>query len=273
MARCLFSLGVVLLLGLLLGGDLAHAARLQDIRARGELLCGVKDSVAPFGFLDEMNNRLVGFEVDLCKAVADKIGVRFTPVAVTSADRIPMLLQGAVDIVAATMTHNYEREELIDFSITYFMDSQRILASAKSGIKSVRDLAGKKVGTAKGSTSEKNLKAQQPQCTVLSFESYPQAFLALKRGEVDAVSTDYVILVALKSADENPGEWVISDEPLSKEPYAMGVPENESDFRDLVNMTLAELWTSGSYAKIYNRWFGPESKYPLPLQWEMTVWP
>ena len=85
------------------------------------------------------------------------------------------------------MTHKFAREDSIDFSITYFMDGQKILVKKDSGIKSVADLAGKKVGTSKGSTSEKNIKEAQPECNVLSFEGYPQAFLALRQGKVSAV--------------------------------------------------------------------------------------
>lgn len=249
------------------------AGKLQEVRARGELLCGVNDSIVPFGFIDETSNDIVGFDVDICKAVADAIGVRLKLVPVTSVDRIPQLLQGAVDLVAATMTHKFDREELIDFSITYFMDGQKLLVPRKSDIRGVADLAGKKVGTVMGTTSEKNIKMAQPQCSVFAYDTMPQAFVAMKNGEVDAVTSDSLVLLGLKLVDENPGEWVITEEFFSREPYAIGVLENDSDFRDVVNKTLADLWTNGGYAKIYNKWFGPDSKYHTPLQWEMSVWP
>ena len=249
------------------------AGKLQEVRARGELLCGVNDSIVPFGFIDETSNDIVGFDVDICKAVADAIGVRLKLVPVTSVDRIPQLLQGAVDLVAATMTHKFDREELIDFSITYFMDGQKLLVPRKSDIRGVADLAGKKVGTVMGTTSEKNIKTAQPQCSVFAYDTMPQAFVAMKNGEVDAVTSDSLVLLGLKLVDENPGEWVITEEFFSREPYAIGVLENDSDFRDVVNKTLADLWTNGGYAKIYNKWFGPDSKYHTPLQWEMSVWP
>jgi polar amino acid transport system substrate-binding protein len=184
-----------------------------------------------------------------------------------------MLAQGSVDILAATMTHKFSREDSIDFSITYFMTGQKILVKKDSGIDSVDDLAGSKVGTAKGSTSEKNIKDAQPDCTVLSFEGYPQAFLALRQGKVKAVTTDATILLGLKNSAPDPDEYVIAGKFISDEPYGLGVPENESNFRDFVNKSLAEMWESGEYQELYNKWFGPDTKYYLPLEWEMEVWP
>ncbi len=263
----------LLLCALFLAPVSASAAKLQEIKARGELLAGVKDSVVPFGYLDEATNQIMGFDVDICRAIADKLGVRLKLVPVTSADRIPMLLQGAVDMVAATMTHTFARDEVVDFSITYFMDGQRLLVPKDSDIESADDLAGKTVGTARGSTSEKNIKVIQPQASVLAYDTYPQAFLAMKRGEVEAVTTDTSILLGLRNADENPDGWKLVGEAFSSEPYAVAVPENDSDFRDFVNKALAETWTSGHYLTLYEKWFGPDTDYYIPLTWEMEIWP
>jgi polar amino acid transport system substrate-binding protein len=246
---------------------------LAKIKERGYMIAGVKDAVVPFGYVDEETNDIVGFDVDICKYIADKLGVELRLKPVTSSTRIPMLAQGSVDMLAATMTHKFSRDETIDFSITYFMTGQKILVEKGSGVDSVDDLAGKKVGTAKGSTSEKNIKQAQPECKVLSFEGYPQAFLALRQGKVSAVTTDATILLGLKNSAPNPDKWIIAGEFISDEPYGLGVPENDSDFRDFVNKALADMWKSGKYKEIYNKWFGPDTKYHLPLDWEMTTWP
>jgi polar amino acid transport system substrate-binding protein len=249
------------------------SGKIDQIKQRGKLICGVKDAVVPFGYVDEATNQIVGFDVDMCNYLAKKLGVDIELKPVTSATRIPMLAQGSTDVTAATMTHKLSRDDVIDFSITYFMDGQKILVLKDGDVKSVADLAGKKVGTAKGSTSEKNIKAAQPDCTVLSFEGYPQAFLALKQGKVAAVTTDSTILLGLKNSDDHPEKWAIMGDYISAEPYGLGVPENDSDFRDFVNAALMEMWTSGEYQKIYNKWFGKDSKYYLPLTWEMEIWP
>lgn len=253
--------------------SVAQAGKLDEIKQRGKLIVGVKDSVVPFGYVDEKTNQLVGMDVDICQYIAGKLGVPLEIKPVTSATRIPMLTQGSVDLVAATMTHKFEREETIDFSITYFMDGQKLLVKKGAGIASAADLAGKKVGTAKGSTSEKNIAQAQPQCQVLSFEGYPQAFLALTQDKVAAVTTDSTILLGLKNSAPNPTDYEIVGDFIAAEPYALGMPENDSDFRDFVNKALAEMWTSGDYEKMYNKWFGKDTKYYLPLAWEMEVWP
>jgi len=254
-------------------GTALKADTLEDIKAKGVLVAGVKDAVVPFGFVDEKTKELVGFDVDICKEIATKLGVEIELKPVTSATRIPKLSQGMVDLAACTMTHKLSRDDVIDFSITYFMDGQKLLVKKGSGIKSYHDLAGKKVGSAKGSTSEKNIKEVQPDCTVLSFEGYPQAFLALKQGKVSAVTTDSVILVGLKGSDDNPDNWEIVGDFFAKEPYGIGVRENDSNFRDFVNRCLIEMWNDGTYKKIYDKWLGPDTKYYMPLTWEMETFP
>lgn len=260
-------------LGLLMAGTQAFAGKIEEIKARGKLVCGVKDAVVPFGFVDEQTKQLVGFDVDICKYVADKLGVGLELKVVTSSTRIPMLTQGSVDMIAATTTHKRERDEQVDFSITYFMDGQKLLVKKGSGIKTVADLAGKKVGSAQGSTSEKNIQTAQPKCEVKSYEGYPQAFLAMKQGKVDAVTTDSVILIGLKGSDEKPDEWELVGDYISLEPYAVGVPENDSKFRDLVNFTLMDMWKSGDYKKCFEKWLGANTKYSYPTTWQMEMWP
>lgn len=272
MRRITLTLAVALCCVLALGST-AMANKLEQIKQKGVLVCGVKDSQVPFGFVDETTKQLAGFEIDICSYIADKMGVKAQVTPVTSAARIPMLLQGSVDLVIATMTHKFERDDVIDFSITYFMDGQKLLVKKDSGINSVADLAGKKVGTAKGSTSEKNIKEAQPESQVLSFENYPQAFLALKQGKVSAVTTDSTILLGIKNSDENPDQWAIVGDAFSSEPYGIGMVENESKLRDFVNRSLAEMWVSGDYKANYDKWFGPDTKYYLPLEWEMEIWP
>ncbi len=268
--RCILCVAVLAVMAF---ASVASADKLESIKERGELICGVKDAVVPFGYVDEKTNQIVGFDVDICQYIADMMGVKLTLKPVTSATRIPMVTQGSIDLAAATMTHKHERDEVIDFSVTYFMDGQKILVPKDGDVKTVADLAGKKVGTAKGSTSEKNIKEAQPEARVISFEGYPQAFLALKQGKVAAVTTDSTILLGLKNSDENPDQWVIAGDYISSEPYGLGLAENESNFRDFVNYSLNEMWKRGDYEKVYMKWFGPETMYHLPLNWKMELWP
>jgi len=264
---------LVALMLLTLAAAPAFAGKLEDIKAKGVFTAGVKDSQQPFGFVDEKTKQIVGFEIDLMQYLADKLGVKLAVKPVTSSTRIGMLTQGDVDIVAATMTHKKDREGQVDFSITYFMTGQRLLVKKGGPVKSVKDLAGKKVGSVKGSTSEQNVKKAEPATTVISFETYPEAFLALKQGKVEAVTTDEAILVGIKYSDDKPDAWDIVGDYISPEPYGLGVIENDSKFRDFVNLTLMEMWEKGDYKKIYEKWFGKDTKNYIPLTWTMELWP
>jgi polar amino acid transport system substrate-binding protein len=247
---------------------------LDAVKEKGVLVAGVKDSVVPFGYVDEKSGELVGFDVDVCRYIADELGVKLELQPVTSSNRIPMLTEGKVDLLAATMTHKIERDEVIDFSVTYFMDGQRLLVAADGPIKSYKDLAGKKVGSVKGSTSEKNILLVQPKAEVISFEGYPEAFLALKQGKVVAVTTDSVILVGLKGSDPDPAKWAVVGDFFSSEPYAIGVRENDSEWRDFINFTLMKMYKEGEWEKIYNKWLGPDTNYYLPpTGWGIELWP
>lgn len=268
-------LAIVMVGALFSCGQSTEKSALDRIKERGVLVAGVKDSVVPFGFIEDKTQPLdlVGFDVDICRHIANKLGVELELKPVTSENRIKMLIDGHVDILAATMTHKIERDEVIDFSITYFMDGQKLLVPKDSEITSVADLAGKKVGTVKGSTSEKNIKEAQPDCKVILFVDYTEAFLALKQGKVEAVTTDSVILVGLKGSDENPDDWEIVGDFFSIEPYGLGLPENDSEWRDFVNFTLIEMWREGEWQKLYYKWLGKNTNYYMPLSWEMELWP
>jgi polar amino acid transport system substrate-binding protein len=245
---------------------------LDKVKTRGKLIVGVKDTVPPFGFVDEKTGQLVGFECDLVAAIGKKLGVPVEFKPVTSQTRIPTLKEGNVDLLAATMTHTKTRDDEIDFTQTYFYDEQKLLVKKGSPVKSYKDLAGKKVGSAKGSTSEQNIIKVQPKCVVVSFENYPEAFLALKQGKVEAVTTDSGILLGLKASDEKPDAWeVVGADFIAAEPYAMGVVENDSKWRDFINVVLIELQNSGEYEKLWTKWFS--GRFSLALGKPIDTWP
>lgn len=271
MKRLAVALTAILALALFVSP--AFAGKLDDIKKRGTLIAGVKDSQPPFGYVDEKSKQIVGFEIDIMKFLADKLGVKLEIKPVTSSTRIPMLTQGEVDIVAATMTHKKDREGQVDFSITYFMTGQRLLVKKGGPIKTVKDLAGKKIGSVKGSTSEQNAKKAEPSASIVSYETYPEAFLALKQGKVEAVTTDEAILVGLKFSDDKPDAWDIVGDYISPEPYGLGVVQNDSKFRSFVNLALMDMWESGEYKKVYDKWFGKDTKNYIPLTWTMELWP
>jgi len=263
----LFALTLVLALGLSVTA--LAASTLDKVKSSGVLVAGVKFDAPPFGYINE-KGEAVGFDIDVARYIADKLGVRLELKQVTSKTRIPMLQEGQVDMLVATMTHQRGRDEAIDFSITYFFADQRLLVRKGSGIKSVDDLVGKTVATVQGSTSEVNIRKAQPRANVLTFQEYPQAFLAVQQGRAQAMTTDASILVGF--AGPNP-DYEIVGPSIAPEPYGIGMRENDSKFRDAINFAIMDMWLDGDYHKVYDRWFGPDSGYYLPMTGEIEVWP
>lgn len=243
-------------------GTLFAADTLETIKKKGIMVAGVKDSTPGFGYVDEKTREIVGYDVDFVKAIAKKLGVKLELKPVTSASRMPQLVEGNIDIIAATMTKTAERAKQIDFSNTYFFTGQKFIVK-KGTVKGLADLDGKRIGTAKGSTSEQNAKKALPKATILSFDDYPQAFLALQQGKVFAVTTDESILANILSKAPNKDQYEIPDIQISDEPYGLGIRKGEKNFVDAVNKTLVEMEKSGEAKMIFDKWFGPDSSTPL----------
>jgi polar amino acid transport system substrate-binding protein len=243
---------------------------LAKVKQKGVLVAGVKDSLPPFGYVDEKTRQIVGYDVDFVKAIADKLGVKLELKAVTSASRMPQLTEGNIDIIAATMTKTPERGRQIDFSNTYFLTGQKFLVK-KGTVKSLADLDGKKIGTAKGSTSEQNAAKAVPSATILSFDDYPQAFLALQQRKVFAVTTDESILAGIRGKAPNKEEFEIPDLRISDEPYGLGMRKGDRAFVDFVNNALLEMEKSGQAKEIFDKWFGPNTATPLKRNFTISA--
>ncbi len=226
---------------------------LGDIQAAGELVAGVKYDVPPFGFKNPDTGEIEGFDVDIAQEIADHLGVELTPKEAISDNRIPFLKDGEVDIIASTMTITTDRDAEIDFSEPYFIASGRILAPEGSDIAGVEDLAGKRVCTAIGSTYEATLKEQAPEAKLELVDSYSECFELIQNGAVDAVSTDDVILTGMIIQD--PSLQLVGEE-LTEEPYGIGVPEGDTEMAEFVNGVLEDIFESGRWTEIYDKWVG-----------------
>ena len=239
----------------------------------GYFVAGVKYDAPPFGYRND-EGELVGFEVELMREFARRwfgntAAVEF--VQVTSRDRIPKLIGGDIDIIAATMTHAKDRDLLINFSQTYYLDGQNILVRKDSGLRSGSDderiqaLKGKSIAAVKGSTSIRQFaeftKTYGIDLTIAEFEQYDQAVQPLLNGNVDGLTTDRGILIGL--AQQYPELVVLLDKNFKDlnaefrdEPYGLGLPKGDHRFRDLVNFTLQEMKEDGTYDLLYRYWFG-----------------
>jgi polar amino acid transport system substrate-binding protein len=247
------------------------ADTLKKVQDSGEMVVGVKYDQPPAGFIPEGKSDVEGFEVDLARGIAQKLGVEPRFEQVTSKNRIPNLQSGKVDLVIATMTHNRERDKAIDFSVTYLLDGGRLLVPADSDISGVDDLAGKTVAVVQGSTYPDTIRQLAPEAKQLAYQGFPDALQAMLRGEADAVATDAGILVGLRDLAKKAGkDTKIVGERYSSEPLGMGVRENDSAFRDAVNFALMEMVEDGTYKKIFRKWYNEEA---FPEVYAPEVWP
>jgi polar amino acid transport system substrate-binding protein len=239
----------------------AWADQLDDIKRKGEIVFGVLGTDEPNSFVDPRTRDIVGYEVDIAHAIAKKIGVKpvFKQLAVGA--RIPELQQGRVDVLAASLTHNKEREGQVDFSLTTFVTGQKVLVKTSSGIADVPQLAGKRVLTVKGGTQEPNIRKAVPTVDVVTFETTQQAFLALQQGKGVGYVNDEASLVN-DHAKLGPAkkDYAILPTSISSEPLALGLKKGETQLKSTVDGALRELETSGEAEKLFVKWYGPATR-------------
>jgi polar amino acid transport system substrate-binding protein len=241
---------------------------MANIVQRGRLVAGVKNDVLLFGYLNPRTNQVEGFDVDVVKEIAkelfnDPSPARLELKPVTSAQRIPALQEGVVDIVAATMTITDQRKQQIDFSDVYYSAGQRLLVKKDSTATKIQDLdkADKTLCAAKGSTSEQNISKFAPNAQKLLFDTYPECLTALQQGRLDAISTDDVILAGL--AEQDPNTKLVGDK-FTDEPYGLGIAKTSTGLLEFVNGVLRKMKQDGRWKQIYQRWLGKYGPVPDP---------
>lgn len=240
------------------------------------LRAGIMTDSIPGAFYND-KKEWVGFDVDIAEEIAKRVGAKLERVPVTNKTRIAFVQQGRIDMSVANMTHKRERDKSIDFSITYFFDGQKVLAK-KGQFKDLKDFVGKKIATMQGTTSEINVKNLLKELgdpdyekNVISFQKESECFQALRMGRVAGWSTDSTILLGY--AAQVPGEFELVGDFFSDEPYGIGLPENDSAWRDQINFTLQDMWADGTYKQIYDKWYGPDTPYYFPLTRKVEIWP
>jgi len=243
---------------------------LEKIRRTGVLTAGTRGTNIPFAFINE-KNEWIGFSIDLLEAIRarleKKLGkrIKLEKKQVTPATRIPLVANRTIDVECGSTTYTPGRDETVDFSINFFFTGTQLLVKKGSGIRSVADVAGKRVGALSGATGEKNLRASQPKGDVVTFQDQPAAFLALEQGRIVAYANDGILLAGLAAKARNPKDYEVVGDFFSKEPYSCMVPENDSKWRDFVNHTFMELIDSGNFFKLYEKWFGERGVVPYPM--------
>jgi glutamate transport system substrate-binding protein len=252
------------------GASFAEGTTMAKLQSDGAVRVGTKFDQPLFG-LKNLEGKPEGFDVEIAKLIAGEMGIapdKIQWVEAVSANREPFIQQDKVDLVVATYTINDKRKQVVDFAGPYYVAGQDIMVAKGNpeGIAGPDDLAGKKVCSVTGSTPAENIRTNYPKAELTEFDVYSKCAEALKNGQVQAVTTDNVILLGLISKDQEAFELV--GKPFTKEPYGIGVKKGDTEFRNFINDTLDKLYKDGRWLEAWKATAGKvatETPTPPPV--------
>lgn len=225
------------------------------------LIIGVDDTFAPMGFLDE-NNELVGFDIDMAKAVAEKMGVEVEFQVINWDMKEQELNQGNIDLIWNGYSITDERKEQVNFTDPYLDNEQVVVTMADSGITSLDDLADKVVAAQINSSAVEAMDAHPEISDTFAdrpvFDTNDMAIMDMEAGRSDAVVADKVLLEYVISHKDDPSQYVILGEGFGSEEYAVGVRKDDEALLAALNQALDELKADGTAAEISEKWFGSD---------------
>jgi glutamate transport system substrate-binding protein len=231
---------------------------MAELNEAGKITIGTKYDQPGFGLLNP-DGVPEGFDVEIAKIVAGELGIAAEDITWTetvSANREPFIQNGQVDIVVATYTINDTRKQVVDFAGPYYEAGQDIMV-AKGNPESIAgpdDLAGKTVCSVEGSTPAQNIRDNYPEANLVTYDVYSKCADDLANGNVQAVTTDNVILTGLVAG--NPEGFELVGNPFTEEPYGIGLPKGDDEFRTFINDVLEETFEYGRWAESWDRTAG-----------------
>jgi glutamate/aspartate transport system substrate-binding protein len=252
---------VVLATGPALGQDLTGT--LKKIKDTGTITLGHRESSVPFSYYDD-NQKVVGYAMDLCYKIVDavkkelkldKLEVKLNPV--TSATRIPLMANGTIDLECGSTTNNLDRLKQVSFTITHFVTANRFVS--KKNFKTVDDLKGKTVVSTSGTTNIRQITEINGQkklgMTILTAKDHAEAFLMVETDRAVAFVMDDILLYSLVASSKAPGDYVISADALSVEPYGIMLRRGDEPFKKVVDAAMIAIYKGGEINAIYDKWF------------------
>jgi ABC-type amino acid transport substrate-binding protein len=246
---------------------------LDRIRRTGKFNLGVRDATPPYGW-KAADGTYLGFATDIARAIHAAVSkdlgakIELTTTPVTGQTRLPLLQNGTIDMEAGATVVTQARTKIVDFCVAHFLTSTELMVAADSSIKSLADLAGKRIGVPQGGLEEpayRDLNAKKvlnPPVRTVGFPDHPQGFTALQTGSIDAYSTDGPILYGLRA--DSP-KWRIIDPGINTFLQAFPIRPESSKFKRLADVTIANLCAGGEWMVLYEKYFGPKSKAPFPI--------
>jgi glutamate/aspartate transport system substrate-binding protein len=277
-----FSAAALLCLASLAHGQ-EPGGTLAKIKKDGVVTLGVRDGSVPFSYLDD-KQQYIGYSVDLCLQVVSALrrqlampNLRVAMNPVTSANRIPLMANGTIDLECGSTTNNLERQQHVAFAPTMFVIGSRLLSKKSSNINTLADMKGKTLVATAGTSTLKQMtmlnKEQNLGMTILVGKDHPESFLIMDTGRAAAEANDDILLAAQVANAKNPALYQISKSPLSVEPYGIMMRKDDPAFKKLVDAAVSQVYKSGQINAIYNKWFtapipprGINLNFPMPAQ-------
>jgi glutamate/aspartate transport system substrate-binding protein len=243
----------------------AQEGTLKKVKDSGSITIGHRDASIPFSYYDD-KQQPVGYTIDLCKRIVEavqkelkmpKIDVKYQ--LVTSANRIPLMANGTIDLECGSTTNNLERQKQVWFSITHFVTANRFVAKKTAKANTLKDLKGKTVVSTAGTTNIKQateLNAEQKLgMNIISANGHAEAFQMVETGRAVAFVMDDILLFSLVAQARSPKDYVISKDALSVEPYGIMVRKDDAAFKKVVDAAMVNTYKSGAINAIYTKWF------------------
>ena len=244
-------------------------ARLAE---QGSIRIGTKYDQPGLGNINLETDEPEGFDVEIGKIIAGRLGIEpgdIEWIETVSANREAFIVNDRVDLVIATYTINDERKEQVDFAGPYYVAGQDLLvAEDDDTINGPDDLAGNRVCAATGSTPIQNIRENYPEAEPVEFDTYTECVDQLEAGQIDAVSTDDIILAGYASDPKYEGKFRVVGETFSEEPYGIGLKSGEDEWRDFLNDTLEESFEDGTWQEAFDATLGAsgvEAPEPPPV--------
>jgi len=243
----------------------AQEGTLKKIKDSGSITIGHRDASIPFSYYDD-KQQVVGYAVDLCHRIVDAVkselkmpNLKVNYQLVTSANRIPLMANGTIDLECGSTTNNLERQKQVWFTITHFLTANRWVAKKSAKVAKLEDLKGKTIVSTAGTTNIKQITEINGQqnlgMNIISANGHPEAFQMVETGRAVAFVMDDILLYSLAAQSRNPKDYEISSIALSVEPYGIMVRKDDAAFKKVVDNAMSNIYKSGEINKIYDKWF------------------
>jgi glutamate/aspartate transport system substrate-binding protein len=238
---------------------------LDKVKASGTITLAYRESSIPFSYLDD-KAQPVGFGHEICLKIVDEVkkatgraDLKVALQSVTSANRIPLLQNGTIDIECGSTTNNSARGKQVQFATNYFYTGTRFLVKTGTAIKTIDDLKGKTVVSTAGTTNFQILRNLNEEkklgMDLIAAKDHAESALLVESGRAVAFGMDDILLYGLRASSQTPASLAVVGEPIQVEPYAIMLRLDDPAFKKLVDATLANLMASGEFTKLYTKWF------------------